>query len=44
MRLFKSVHCSTLTIKAFKKDYFEAKEELYKLMNELADQIKRIIF
>ena len=33
-----------LTIKAFKKDYFEAKEELYKFMNELADQIKRIIF
>lgn len=33
-----------LTIKAFKKDYFEGKEELYKFMNELADQIKRIIF
>lgn len=33
-----------LTIKAFKKDYFEVKEELYKFMNELADQIKRIIF
>ena len=33
-----------LTIKAFKKDYFEAKEELYKFMNELADQIKMIIF
>ena len=33
-----------LTIKAFNKDYFEAKEELYNYMNELANQIKKIIF
>ncbi len=33
-----------LTIKAYNKEYFEAKEELYKYMNDLADQIGKIIF